>query len=885
MSNFNVGIVFNAIDRASPVLGGVMSNLRRSFSTPTNATIGVNDRATPAIGGIMSRLKRAMEVPKIKIGIDMESLENFSEVSDLISGIGESMYEVNKEFSNTMTLSKIWKANSNTIFGLGEEVKNIGLDAESVKGMMNGLHYETMKAKVTWQREHKLEDDTKDIYNDLDFSAVDKRFTKQMSAENKFLTFTKMNSEERFKLLTDTALKAKGKEYEKTLVAVGGILGDESMAMIDLLKMKGLSVDGLTKKAEKLNFMDSLGENGMSKFSSSFGDIFQATKSLTARTSGLFGEAMNNTIVSWTNYLTTNKQQVLQTSKEIVGSLSNIFGAITDTIGVIGRGIDFNVTAFGGWSAVSPILLSVGATLFPIAGAIGGIVFAVSDLKKAFNGADSVIKNFFLNNFGIDIVTTLQSVGGGIRTFVQEHKELFASITSIGVALSGAFAVFTVGKVLGLGQAIGFVSSSVMWLSRALITNPIGLILLAIAGAGYLIYTNWDKISGVLSDVSSWFSTLWNDMKKIEILGFKPFEALENGLSSLKKSALEAWDEVSKVFNFTNKSDESSVSIDKSDTQAPKFRVQAPQEHGIFRSVGNGASGLWDDATKGWSEFTSGFAEGFDISSIKKDLEPLFTLFKTLESDFEPIGKKLGEHFETLGKHLDKLKSSALDAWGEVKKFFGTEDKKATTSKVAKPRVQKVEIKTKGFFESISAGMTLNGIGKGIGTAFNLASRAISIGLGYVSKILLSLRNGAINAFNAISLGISKAGANIQSVWNGVFNWFSSKFAWLSGIFNRVSNFASSIASMGSNLLATPAPVMVGSGYQKALNNSSVVTRNIVRNPPSSVKNRSSVTNQNHYATTVHISNPANGFDIQKQVLKALKAHSEKNKNTSIKGR
>jgi len=99
MSNFNVGIVFNAIDRASPVLGGVMSNLRRSFSTPTNATIGVNDRATPAIGGIMSRLRSAITANPIMATVGL------AVAGTALSGLARSSSQTAMQFINPyMTL-------------------------------------------------------------------------------------------------------------------------------------------------------------------------------------------------------------------------------------------------------------------------------------------------------------------------------------------------------------------------------------------------------------------------------------------------------------------------------------------------------------------------------------------------------------------------------------------------------------------------------------------------------------------------------------------------------------------------------------------------------------------------------------------------------------
>jgi len=64
------------------------------------------------------------------------------------------------------------------------------------------------------------------------------------------------------------------------------------------------------------------------------------------------------------------------------------------------------------------------------------------------------------------------------------------------------------GASLKLGAALRFVSSGIAWIGRALFANPIGLAVLAIAGAAYAIYTYWEPIKG-------FFSSVWNSVISI----------------------------------------------------------------------------------------------------------------------------------------------------------------------------------------------------------------------------------------------------------------------------------------------------------------------------------------------------------------------------------
>ena len=50
-----------------------------------------------------------------------------------------------------------------------------------------------------------------------------------------------------------------------------------------------------------------------------------------------------------------------------------------------------------------------------------------------------------------------------------------------------------------------FAGKGIIWMGRALLMNPIGLAITAIAGAAYLIYENWDKLK-------PWFTALWDDI-------------------------------------------------------------------------------------------------------------------------------------------------------------------------------------------------------------------------------------------------------------------------------------------------------------------------------------------------------------------------------------
>lgn len=63
-----------------------------------------------------------------------------------------------------------------------------------------------------------------------------------------------------------------------------------------------------------------------------------------------------------------------------------------------------------------------------------------------------------------------------------------------------------VGVGMALGGALKFMGNALLWISKALLLNPIGLAIAVIAGGAYLIYANWGSIK-------EWFGGIWDSIK------------------------------------------------------------------------------------------------------------------------------------------------------------------------------------------------------------------------------------------------------------------------------------------------------------------------------------------------------------------------------------
>lgn len=152
------------------------------------------------------------------------------------------------------------------------------------------------------------------------------------------------------------------------------------------------------------------------------------------------------------------------------------------------------------------------------------------------------------------IMEWVLTIGGGIAAVVGGLLTLHSAFSFVAAGLlpfikAGKFLGGFLGNVLfsaisklslGLGYLMGYVmkgammfGKAILMMSRALLTNPIGLIITGIAVAAYLIYENWAK-------VGPWFAELWSKVSGV-------FSNAWNGITNFCSTA---WTNISNFFTF-----------------------------------------------------------------------------------------------------------------------------------------------------------------------------------------------------------------------------------------------------------------------------------------------------------------------------------------------
>ena len=135
------------------------------------------------------------------------------------------------------------------------------------------------------------------------------------------------------------------------------------------------------------------------------------------------------------------------------------------------------------------------------------------------------------------------TIGGGVGAVVGGLLTLHSAFSFV---TAGLLPFLKLGKFLGgfsklslgFGYLIGYIakgammfSKAIFMMSRALLTNPIGLLIAGIAVAAYLIYDNWGKIG-------PWFAELWQTVSG----------AFSSAWSSITNFCSEAWTNISNFF-------------------------------------------------------------------------------------------------------------------------------------------------------------------------------------------------------------------------------------------------------------------------------------------------------------------------------------------------
>lgn len=222
----------------------------------------------------------------------------------------------------------------------------------------------------------------------------------------------------------------------------------------------------------------------------------------------------------WDKYL-SNKQEMKSPAAK--NTLSTDFTKQNDTLEARWRRtqVGFNEAAISIGESLRPALIQLGETFIPLMDSVGKWIAANPQLVSGTIKVVGALLAFKMATIGLKLglnllispfvnvwknavllranwlrLTLALGEGGKLRWLVTGFSAVARGARTLGGVLSG-----------GLVRGIMIAGRAVLWIGRALLMNPIGLAITAVAAAAYLIYRNWGA-------VSSWFKQRWADIKE-----------------------------------------------------------------------------------------------------------------------------------------------------------------------------------------------------------------------------------------------------------------------------------------------------------------------------------------------------------------------------------
>lgn len=204
--------------------------------------------------------------------------------------------------------------------------------------------------------------------------------------------------------------------------------------------------------------------------------------------------AANGQLEAFAKEFADNLKQFMQEGWQVLKALFAVLKEIASAL-------KWAADALGGWNNLAWLLIAL-----PLAGSFLGIALSVFGLVKTLK--------------------ELNMIGGAATGKMHWLKR-------VGLALGQGF--------MWLGKtALPLVGKAILWVGRALMANPIGLIITAIGLAAYFIIKHWSRIKPI-------FNALWDGIKGGAlmlwdfIVNYSPFGLLIKGVKKLKNLIKGFW--------------------------------------------------------------------------------------------------------------------------------------------------------------------------------------------------------------------------------------------------------------------------------------------------------------------------------------------------------
>lgn len=237
----------------------------------------------------------------------------------------------------------------------------------------------------------------------------------------------------------DTVLAEVGNRFKQLGLSmneqagIAGALGIDS-SLLQMLNKTNSEIDGLRANARAMGVLSQEQADNAVKFNDAMTTLKFGLSSVKQMMAVGLAPEMARLAEAFSKLLADNKDWIisgLQWTARVLGDTVAAIGRLMPVLGLMAGGFVVAKVAALGFGGVMAIVFSP-VTL--ITAAIAAVLLIIDDLIVAMNGGKSVIRDFFQEWFGIDIVPIIQ----GIIDKVKEVIGLFIDFNKAIVNLGGA---------------------------------------------------------------------------------------------------------------------------------------------------------------------------------------------------------------------------------------------------------------------------------------------------------------------------------------------------------------------------------------------------------------------------------------------------------------
>ncbi|EAW0073690.1 hypothetical protein FGQ73_22865 [Salmonella enterica] len=206
-------------------------------------------------------------------------------------------------------------------------------------------------------------------------------------------------------------------------------------SMVQLLSMTGEEISSLQNKAEALGVVTQDQADQFAAYNDSLTTLGKGFDGIKFQVAVGFVPVMKDLVDGFTDFLIANKDLIKNGLAHLGEIIFSVMGMIRRLLPIVSA-----VTiAFAAWWLVTGGLATVmGVLMSPvvlITAAILGVILVIDDLLTAMEGGQSVIADFFKDNWGTDIVPALKEAKAALLAFINYAIDIFKPLANAIVSM------------------------------------------------------------------------------------------------------------------------------------------------------------------------------------------------------------------------------------------------------------------------------------------------------------------------------------------------------------------------------------------------------------------------------------------------------------------